>query len=190
MRTAKPGRATSALSPEDIRLFRLAMDTVTPAKPTNRAQLDSPPVLPQQLLRQRRERASGQHAVSAPQLSDYYVAAPTDHDDRSFVQARHAGDLIKGLQRGKWPVQATLDLHGCTVEDARNRMDVFLQACIEHRLRCVRIVHGKGYGSRNGTPVLKEAVRRWLAQLATVKAYVESAQAYGGSGSVDVLLSK
>ncbi|EJC60989.1 hypothetical protein QWA_17250 [Alcaligenes faecalis subsp. faecalis NCIB 8687] len=45
---------------------------------------------------------------------------------------------------------------------------------LEHGLRCVRIVHGTGYGSRNGEPVLRHAVRRWLTQLPQAVAKQES----------------
>lgn len=123
-------------------------------------------------------------------VSDRFAPNATHYDDTEFSRGGQGPHLTKGLRKGKWPVQATLDLHGATVEDARGRLDGFLQACMEHQMRCVRIVHGKGYGSKNGNAVLKETVRRWLTQLAAVLAYVECAESDGGSGAVLVLLRK
>jgi DNA-nicking Smr family endonuclease len=52
----------------------------------------------------------------------------------------------------------------------------------------VRIVHGKGLGSKNREPVLKTKVRVWLAQREEVLAFCQAPVAHGGSGAVLVLL--
>lgn len=174
----------------DISLFRQAMKTVTPIKGHQRVLVGPLPAASALMLTERRQHASGDtSAPLAVQVSDHYMAAHTDQDDRVFVRSPHAGDLVKGLKRGKWPVQASLDLHGSTLDEARERLDRFLLSCLEHQIRCVRIVHGKGYGSRNGTPILKDVVRRWLTQLAAVQAYIECKEADGGAGAVQVLLN-
>jgi len=54
--------------------------------------------------------------------------------------------------------------------------------------RCVRVVHGKGLSSPNREPVLKDKVRRWLAQREEVLAYCEAPRHAGGAGAVLVLL--
>ena len=53
----------------------------------------------------------------------------------------------------------------------------------------MRIVHGKGLGSRGREPVLKRRVRRSLMRRDEVLAYVEPRPVQGGSGAVVVLLS-
>lgn len=182
--------ADSPLSSEDIALFRRVVESVTPGPKSDRLILAPvPPGTPAQ-LRQRRQQAMGQAATPALDVSDHYASGRLEHDDTVFLQAGQGPHLIKGLKKGKWPVQASLDLHGSTLDQARERMDRFIQSCRDHDIRCVRIVHGKGYGSRDGNPVLKETVRRWLCQLAVVQAYVESDEANGGAGAVLVLLSK
>lgn len=179
----------TALAPADISLFRHAMKSVTPIKSHQHVMTAALPAASISMLRERREHATGSTPALAVQVSDHYRAAHIDQDDRVFVRSPDAGDVIKGLRRGKWPVQASLDLHGATLDQARERLDRFLQSCLEHQLRCVRIVHGKGYGSRNSMPVLKDVVRRWLTQLAAVLAYVECPEPDGGAGAVQVLLS-
>jgi DNA-nicking Smr family endonuclease len=55
-------------------------------------------------------------------------------------------------------------------------------------VRCVRIVHGKGLGSRNREPVLKGKVRKWLTLRDEVLAFCQAPAPQGGSGAVLVLL--
>ena len=147
-----------------------------------------PPAAGQELLRQRRARAVGSEPVALPQASDHYSPAKVDADDTYYLRPGHGPDLIKGLKRGKWPIGASVDLHGNTLEQARERLDRFLQTCIAHQIKCVRIVHGKGYGSRDGEPVLRQTTRRWLSQIAAVLAYVECGEQDGGAGAVQALL--
>lgn len=185
-----PHDVASALPATDIKLFQQAMKKVTPIKSDQRVLTGSLPSASKQMLTERRQHASGDSSTNmAVQVSDHYRAAQTDQDDRVFVRSPHASDLIKGLKRGKWPILASLDLHGSTQDGARERLERFLLSCLEHQLRCVRIVHGKGYGSHNGTPILKDVVRRWLTQLAYVQAYMECNEANGGAGAVQVLLN-
>jgi DNA-nicking Smr family endonuclease len=56
------------------------------------------------------------------------------------------------------------------------------------RLRCVRVIHGKGLTSPRKEPVLKGKVRRWLAHWDEVLAYTEAPHHAGGSGAVLILL--
>jgi len=51
----------------------------------------------------------------------------------------------------------------------------------------VRIVHGKGLGSRQREPVLKGLLRKWLLR-EEVLAFSQAPAAQGGSGAVLVLL--
>lgn len=191
-RQVLPGRPltqnTQGLSQADIALFRRTMKLVTPLKGPSRIALPATlPVEPEQ-LRARRLRAVGHDARPLVPLSDLFQPARSTQDDSHYVRDRHASDLIKGLKRGKWAINATLDLHGSTLDQARDRLDRFIQSCLAHHLKCVRIVHGKGYGSREGEPVLKQSIRRWLAQLDCVIAYTECAERDGGTGAVQVLL--
>lgn len=98
--------------------------------------------------------------------------------------------MLRQLRQGKWPIEASLDLHGANLDEARRRLHQFIASCQEHSIRCVRIVHGKGHGSRSRQSVLKQTVRRWLVQWPAVQAYVECAEPDGGAGAVMALLEK
>jgi len=71
---------------------------------------------------------------------------------------------------------------------AAEAVAVFLRASAAHGLRCVRIVHGKGLGSKNREPVLKAKLRKWLPPRDEVLAFCQAPAVHGGSGAVLVLL--
>ena len=85
-------------------------------------------------------------------------------------------------------VQAQIDLHGLISDEARGYVAEFLSHCKKKNIRCVRIVHGKGLGSRNREPILKHKLRNWLIQKDEVIAYAQAKPEDGGSGAVIVLL--
>ena len=55
-------------------------------------------------------------------------------------------------------------------------------------LRCVRVIHGKGLGSVNKEPVLRNKVRNWLVQKDEVIAFCQARPIDGGAGALVVLL--
>jgi len=159
-------------------------------KDSNRAVLPPVPMAPTAVLAERRARAMGRDVPVPPQISDQFSPPGIEQDDSCYLRPDCGPDLLRDLRRGKWPIGASLDLHGSTLDEARERLDRFLQSCLEHQVRCVRIVHGKGYGSKDSEPVLRQTIRRWLSQLAAVQAYTECSEQDGGAGAVQVLLRK
>lgn len=103
---------------------------------------------------------------------------------RTGVQPR----LLKKLRRGQFSVGSELDLHGMTVTEARDSLAAFLKECRSLGVRCVRIVHGKGLGSRDGRPVIKAKLDRWLRLRDEVVAFSSARPIDGGTGAVYVLL--
>ena len=106
----------------------------------------------------------------------------------TFVRRGIGIDVLTKLRRGHWSVQGDLDLHGHTADEAHDALADFLFAARARGWRCVRVIHGKGLSSPNCEPVLKNKVRRWLAQRDEVLAYCEAQANAGGSGAVVVLL--
>lgn len=98
--------------------------------------------------------------------------------------------LLRDLRRGKIRVQAARDLHGLRVDEARAAVAEFLAESRRQRWTCVRIVHGKGYGSPGQVPVLKRLVGHWLQRHREVLAFLPAGPAEGGSGALRVLLGE
>ncbi len=108
--------------------------------------------------------------------------------EQTFRRAGLGADIVSKLRRGHWAVQAELDLHWHTSDQAHAALVIFLAEARSHGWRCVRVIHGKGLSSPNREPVLKGKVRRWLAHRNEVLAYCEATRHGGGSGAVMVLL--
>jgi len=126
----------------------------------------------------------------ADSLSDHYIPAHEleTGEELLYLREGHSPDILSKLRRGHWVVQAAIDLHGLISDEARLYVAGFLNDCKKRGLRCVRIVHGKGLGSRNKEPVLKHKLRGWLVQRDEVIAYAQARNTDGGSGAVIVLL--
>ena len=108
--------------------------------------------------------------------------------EQTFLRRGLRSDILVKLRRGHWVVQAVVDLHGMTADEAHDAVADFLLEARGRGARCVRIIHGKGLTSPNREPVLKGKVRRWLSQWDDVLAYCEAPPHAGGSGAVIVLL--
>jgi DNA-nicking Smr family endonuclease len=126
-----------------------------------------------------------------------YGAEPTPHTweigqeheaGQTFVRRGLGSDVLKKLRRGDWSVQAEIDLHGHTIDEAHDALVDFLDEARARGHRCVRVIHGKGLTSPNREPVLKGKVRAWLTRWNEVLACVRSAAARRRRGAVLVLL--
>lgn len=97
-------------------------------------------------------------------------------------------DVVKKLRKRHWPVEDEIDLHGLTRDLARRVVDAFLRRSNKNGVRCVRIIHGVGYGSAGGEPVLRGMVHSWLVQTGETVAFCVANRADGGNGALVVLL--
>jgi len=105
-----------------------------------------------------------------------------------FLREGVSRQVLRNLRRGHWIVEDNLDLHGMNRVEAAESVAEFLRQCITRRARCVRIVHGKGLGSRNREPVLKGKLQGWLRARTEVLAFCQAPAADGGGGAVLLLL--
>jgi DNA-nicking Smr family endonuclease len=166
-------------------VFRREMADVRPLPPSGRVVPAAAAVRPVARQRQRDEREA-----LAQSLSDEIdIAQLLETDDRLSCRRPGVGsDALRKLRCGHWVVQARLDLHGLRRDDAREAVADFIAQGARDGLRCVRVIHGKGLGSINRQPVLKEKVMRWLTQRQEVIAFCQAPPFAGGSGALLVLL--
>ena len=137
-----------------------------------------------------RQRLADEQAALRESLSDdFTVETLLDTDDAlSYARNGIGPDVIRKLRRGHWVIQSQLDLHGLRTDEAREALGEYLRGAIKRGLRCVRVIHGKGLGSINKEPVLKNKVRNWLTQKDEVIAFCQAKAADGGAGALIVLL--
>ncbi len=163
-------------------------DAVVDARPLTSDRVHHEPPRPPAIPRHTWNDAAAALAESlaSPDLLDLQLEGG---DEAAWRRPGLSRNVLRDLRRGRWVVQANLDLHGMNRDESRLAVTRFLQESRQHDLRCVRIVHGKGLGSPGREPVLKKLVLGWLAQKRDVLAYCQARAAEGGAGAVIVLLS-
>ncbi|HET9864915.1 MAG TPA: Smr/MutS family protein [Steroidobacteraceae bacterium] len=109
-------------------------------------------------------------------------------DEISFRREGVQDSVMRKLKRGEYRVEEVCDLHGLRVEEARTALRMFLAEALARRLRCVRVIHGKGKGSGPRGPVIKNAVNLILRKTAPVLAFTSARRIDGGTGAINVLL--
>jgi DNA-nicking Smr family endonuclease len=170
---------------EDAALFRAAVGDAVPLRaPPRRVPTAAPePAVPVQSLLD--EHAALRESLDASLDPD---SALETGEEAAFLRDGLSRQVLRKLRRGHWVVQDELDLHGMTRPEAREAVAEFVRNAVRRARRCVRIVHGKGLGSKNREPVLKGKVRVWLAQREEVLAFCQAPAPQGGGGAVLVLL--
>jgi DNA-nicking Smr family endonuclease len=165
--------------------FRSMVGVVTPLAIKQRVEHDRPPHPPIP-----KQRIEDDQQVLIASVSDEFEIDTLLHTDAdlSFRRPGIGPDVLRKLRRGEWVIQDHLDLHGARVDEARELLAGFLREAIKRGMRCVRVVHGKGLGSKDRQPVLKGKTRAWLAQRDEVIAFCQARPAEGGSGALVVLL--
>ncbi len=109
-------------------------------------------------------------------------------DELSFCRPGLQKRVFQDLRRGRLEIEMELDLHGLTARHAHSVLEQFIRDCHKAHARCIRIIHGKGYGSEDRQPVLKQKVNYWLRQRQDVLAFCSATSRDGGTGAVYVLL--
>jgi len=169
----------------EARLFQHSVGEVTMLTPSDRREPFRQ--LPEPIARH--HIADEQAALVESLSDDFSIETLMDTDAAlSFGRSGIGADTLKKLRRGHWVIQSQLDLHGLRTDEARTALAEYLRNVRRRGLRCVRIIHGKGLGSINREPVLKNKVRNWLVQKEEVIAFCQAKPSDGGSGALVVLL--
>jgi DNA-nicking Smr family endonuclease len=102
----------------------------------------------------------------------------------------------KKLARGTEPIEARLDLHGCTQSEAHAALLQFLRRAQGSGARYALVITGKGRTGSDGfreAGVLKRQVPQWLAMpefRVFVVGFDDASAAHGGDGALYVRLRR
>jgi DNA-nicking Smr family endonuclease len=169
----------------EAEVFRRSIGDIKPLPAPDKAILKTPPPLPIP-----RQHLADERAALEESLSDEFTLETLLDSDAALSFARNGigPDVMRKLRRGHWVIQDQLDLHGLRTDEARVALAEFLRDAGKRGFRCVRVIHGKGLGSVNKEPVLKNKVRNWLVQKNEVMAFCQAKATDGGAGALVVLL--
>jgi len=150
---------------------------------------------------------SNSHSATLAQQEKRKAAQINLANDENYLQSEHVEILdplailsfkkdgvqsavFKNLRLAKYQVDATLDLHGQLLKNARNTLFSFIADCHQRNIRVVLIRHGIGIKNKAKPGILKSYVNKWLQELPQVLAFHTALRHHGGSGATYVLLKK
>jgi DNA-nicking Smr family endonuclease len=119
------------------------------------------------------------------------VKLAVEGDARCFTARAPGVSLaqVAELRTGKASLEATLDLHGSTIEVASDQLRQFLVESRRLGRRRVLVIHGKGTHSDHGAPLREAVLGELLGALSgLVHALASAAQADGGEGATYVMI--
>ena len=98
-------------------------------------------------------------------------------------------DLLK-FKAGKYDIEATLDLHGLTLDRAYEKCRTFIYEAFRRKHRKILVITGKG---NIGKGLLRESLPQWLNTpdlRPFVLAFLQAKHFHGGEGAYYVLLKR
>jgi DNA-nicking Smr family endonuclease len=188
-----PRPAAPPLTADEEDLFLTEMAGVQRLDPVARERASAPPPPPA-----KPRAARDDEAEAYARLCDLVEGdGPFDiADTQEYIEGTAPGidrRLLRRLRHGEYAVQAHVDLHGLTTDEAKVRVQAFVQAARTASQRCVLIVHGRGLNSKDHIPVLKERLQVWLTRgrlARQVLCFATARPCDGGAGAVYVLLRR
>jgi DNA-nicking Smr family endonuclease len=176
---------TQRPDPDDLAAFQAAVDGARPLPPPDRITFEAPKPSPRPRQRELDEAAAIVESLDSPLSIDDLL---TIGDADSFLRTGLPRTVLRDLRRGRWAIQRHIDLHGLNRHEAHDEVTVFLAQAQSAGKRCVRIVHGRGYGSPGREGILRQLVKGWLARRRDVLAFCHAPSCDGGQGALWVLL--
>lgn len=169
-------------------LFKQAMSGVKPLKQEEIPVLPTAkPKKPTAQILAKRAAAVGQDEHSTQGISDTQAMLNPVASEAtlSYRLATLQHRVFEQLKTGKLRWYEAVDLHGCTIEQARSAVLQIIEMARAENQNVIKIVHGKGPQA-----ILKTYVNGWLRQHRDVLAFVSAPPEQGGTGAVLVLLKR
>ncbi|MFH7805995.1 MULTISPECIES: Smr/MutS family protein [unclassified Acinetobacter] len=173
---------------DDFALFQKQMQGVKKIDTGNIAKLErASKKKPDAQTLAKRAAATGPMQTDEAELSDTQAMLNpvASQATLSYRIATLQHKVFEDLKAGNLRWFEAVDLHGCTVEEARVAVLQIIQMAKDENQNVIKIVHGKGPEA-----ILKTYVNGWLRQHRDVLAFVSAPEKQGGTGAVLVLLKR
>lgn len=176
------GRRGRPLSPEEKRLWRQVAKTATPL-PGRHVPTDDEPA---------GEPAAKPEAPPAPRVTQTATAAlrpAAKLPDLTPLDRRMRQKIV----RGKAGIDARIDLHGMTQDEAYQRLKRFLATAQLMEQKLVLVITGKGGRTGSGEGILRRMVPHWLSRpdfRTMVVGFEEAHMGHGGAGALYVRIRR
>ena len=174
---------------DDLALFNKEMQGVKAIDNSNIAKIEPNNVRkkPDAKTLAKRAAAVGPTETEHAELSDTHAMLNpvASQATLSYRIATLQHKVFEDLKAGNIRWYEAVDLHGCTIEEARTAVLEIIQIAKNENQNVIKIVHGKGPEA-----ILKTYVNGWLRQHRDVLAFVSAPEKQGGTGAVLVLLKR
>jgi DNA-nicking Smr family endonuclease len=107
-----------------------------------------------------------------------------------FCRAGKNNKEFKKLCQGKIRYEDELYLRGCTITETLKKLKKKMISWQLDGIYCVKITHGKGLGSKEKFPVIKNKLNEFLREHPMVWGFCSAQQKHGGTGAIYVLFKK
>lgn len=175
---------------DDLALFRGNLQGIKPLN-CDRADTGKPRTnLEMQTYKRKQAITSSSENLRVDGLSDLFVIDVAAEDSLLWAANGVQENQIRKLKAGQIPFEGNLDLHGLSVEKARDLLWQFLEEAGRYEIRCTRITHGKAARLDGKRPMIKSHVNTWLRQHPLVLGFSSCQPKHGGTGAVYVLLKR
>ena len=179
------GATNPHVDADDLAAFRAAVDGARPLPAADRVSFEAPKPSPRPRQRELDEAAAITASLYGPfEIDDLLAIGDAD----SFLRSGLSRTVLRDLRRGRWSIQNHTDLHGLNRHEAHEEVSRFIAESIVAGKRCIRIVHGRGYGSPGREGILRPLVKSWLSRRKDVLAFCHAPSCDGGEGALWVLL--
>jgi len=92
------------------------------------------------------------------------------------------------VDRGLYNIDAKIDLHGLSLDEAYREFSKFIKDSYNQKLRLILIITGYG---KKGQSVIRNSFENWISNFSDIVIYcTQSVQKHGGQGSFYVLLKR
>lgn len=98
--------------------------------------------------------------------------------------------VMEKLRNGEFSVQQVVDLHGLSIESARETFEYLLGDAVRKNLNCIKVIHGRGLKSKRD-PIIKDYLKTWIVRAMHRKwitAFSNAVMPEGGPGATYILL--
>lgn len=122
-----------------------------------------------------------------PKFLNYSIVhtAEFSANEPLFWHAGASKSTLQVIQKGKIPLSGSIDLHGCTLEEACIELAHFIYT--HQHEDYLHIIHGKGYNSNMLSP-LKTQTFYYLKSHPQVQVICSTPEHLGGTGAVIIKL--
>ncbi|MFF7708206.1 Smr/MutS family protein [Pseudomonas sp. NPDC007930] len=174
---------------DDFSLFKSQVQGVKPLR-HDRAEVGKPKADRARIDALRQAATVRQNETTVDGLSDQFIIDVGAEDELYWARDGVQDGQMRKLKLGQVSFEGSLDLHGMSVEKARETLWAFFAEAAKYEVRCVRVTHGKAARTDGKRPMIKSHVNTWLRQHPQVLGFTSCLAKHGGTGALYVLLKR